>query len=169
MNIMSIFVPNELITCNDRDPPWMNRHIKNVAINDFHKKFVLPFCNTGNLFMFNNLQNQLIQSIHTAKQKHFNKISKKLCDPLISTKCYWSLLKAILNEKKVPCIPPIFNNNKYVTDFKEKSEIFNFFFANQCSLIPNKSILPSQLKLLTEHTLTSCDFSETDILQIINN
>ena len=119
--------------------------------------------------MFKNLQNQLIQSIHTAKQRYFKKISKKLCDPLTSTKCYWSLLKTILNEKKLPCIPPIFHNNKYVTDFKEKSEIFNSFFANQCSLIPNNSILPSELKLLTEHTLTSCDFSESDILQIINN
>ena len=45
MNIMSNFVPNELITCDDRDPPWMNRYIKNliVAINDFHKKFVFAF------------------------------------------------------------------------------------------------------------------------------
>ena len=62
-----------------------------------------------------------------------------------------------------------FHNNKYVTDFKEKSEIFNSFFANLCPLIPNNSILPSELKLLTKHTLTSYDFSETDILQIIKN
>ena len=171
LNIISNFVPNELITYDDRDPPWMNWYIKNliVAINDLYKKFVLPTSNTGNLLMFKNLQNHLIQSIHTAKQRNFNKISKKLCDPLTSTKCYWSLLKTILNEKKVPCIPPIFHNNKYVTDFKEKSEIFNSFFANQCSLIPNNSILPSELEFLTEHTLTSCDFSESDILQIINN
>ena len=103
MNIMSNFVPNELITCDDRDPPWMNRYIKNliVAINDFHKKFVLPSSNTGNLLMFKNLQNQLIQSIHTAKQRYFNKISKKFRDVLTSTKCYWSLLKTILNEKKL--------------------------------------------------------------------
>ena len=64
--------------------------------------------------------------------------------------------------KKVPCIPPIFHNNKYVTEFKENSEIFNSFFANQCSLVSNNSILPSELKLLIEHTLTSRDFSETD-------
>ena len=30
--------------------------------------------------MFKNLQNQLIQYIHTAKKKYFNKISKKLFD-----------------------------------------------------------------------------------------
>ena len=92
-----------------------------------------------------------------------------MCDPLTSTKCYWSLLKIIVNQKKVPCIPPIFHNNEYVTDFQEKSEIFNSFFANQCSLIPNNSTLPSELKLLTEHTLTFCDFSKSDIFQIINN
>ena len=70
MNIMSNFVPNELVTCDDRQPPMMNRYIKNliVAANDFHKKFVLPSSNMDNLFMFKNLQNQLIQSIHTAKQ-----------------------------------------------------------------------------------------------------
>ena len=69
--------------------------------------------------------------------------------------------------KKVPCIPPIFHNYKHVTGFKAKSETLNSFFANQCSLIPNNSILPSKWKLLTKHTFTSCDFSDTDILQII--
>ena len=92
-----------------------------------------------------------------------------MCYPLTSTKCYWSLLRTILNEKKVPCLPPIYHNNKYVTNFKGESEILNSFFPNQCSLIPNNRILPSELKLLTEHTLTLCHFSESDILQIINN
>ena len=27
-NIMPSFVPSEIIICDDRDPPWMNRHIK---------------------------------------------------------------------------------------------------------------------------------------------
>ena len=52
---------------------------------------------------------------------------------------------------------------------KKRVKLLTLFFANQWFLIPNNSILPSELKLLTEHTLTSCDFSETDILQIINS
>ena len=90
MKIMPNIVPNELVTSDDRDPPCLNRCIKNlnVAIFDFHKKFVLPSGNMDKLFMFKNLKNQLIQSNHTAKQKYFNKISKKLCGPLTSTKCY---------------------------------------------------------------------------------
>ena len=52
---------------------------------------------------------------------------------------------------------------------KKRVKFFNYFVTNQYSLITNNSMLPSELKLLTEHTLTSCDFSETDILRIINN
>ena len=68
MNSMFNFVPNELVTCDDRDLPLMNCYIKNLilTINDFHKKLVLPSSNMDNPLMFKNLQNQLIQSIHTA-------------------------------------------------------------------------------------------------------
>ena len=110
--------------------------------------------------------NQLIQK---AKQNYLSKVLKKLNDPLTSTKCYWSLLKTLLNDKKISCIPPIFHSNKYIIDFKEKSEIFNAFFAEQCSLIPNKSVLLSQLTLLTENSLSKCSFSKKDIVQIIRN
>ena len=79
------------------------------------------------------------------------------------------MLKTLLNDKKIPCILPIFHNNKCIANFKEKSETFNTFFAEQCSLIPNKSVLPSQLTILTENSLSKCNFSEKDILQIIRN
>ena len=42
-------------------------------------------------------------------------------------------------------------------------------FAEQCSLIPNKCVLPSQLTLLTENSLSKCNFSKKYILQIIRN
>ena len=100
----------------------MTRYIKNLIadLNNFHKKNLLYLAAIWTIFLFTNLQNQLIQSIHTAKQKYFNKISKTLCDPLTSTKCSWLLLKTILNGKKVLCIAPIFHSKKYVTDFKRK-------------------------------------------------
>ena len=63
------------------------------------------------------------QSKKNSKYGHFSRC-----------KCYWSLLKTLLNGKKIPCIP---HNNKYVSDFKEKSESFNSFFEEHCFLIPN--------------------------------
>ena len=36
------------------------------------------------------------------------------------------LSKRLLNEEKVPCIPLIFDDNKFIVDFKEKSEADTF-------------------------------------------
>ena len=63
----------------------------------------------------------------------------------------------------------MFHENKFVTDFKEKAELFNAFFAKQCSLIKNSSKLPSHLHYLTDNRLSSVSFSQDDIAKIIQN
>ena len=57
-NIMSNFVPNEIIIFDDRDPPWMNHHIKNLIRykDDFNKKFVHGKNSMLHLLTFNILQ-----------------------------------------------------------------------------------------------------------------
>ena len=121
------------------------------------------------LCAFKNLQNHLNQSIQIAKQNYVNKIAPRLGDPNTSSKCYWSLLKTPLNGKKIPCISPQFHVDKFIVEFQEKIEIFNYFFADQCSPISNGSVLPSELPLRTDSSLSSCHFTRDDILRIINN
>ena len=66
-------------------------------------------------------------------------------------------------------IPPLFHNSKFITDFKEKAELFNSFFAKQCSLIKNESKLPPRLHFLTDKRLSMVKFVNNDILKIIQN
>ena len=171
LNIVSNFIPNETMTCDDRDPPWVNSFIKNLirAKDNFYKKFVRKSKNMYHLCAFKNLQNHLNQSIQIVKQNYVNKIAQILGDPNTSSKCYWSLLKTLFNGKKIPCIPPLFHGDKFIVDFQEKGEIFNSFFADQCSLISNGSVLPSELPLRTDTSLSSYRFTKDDILRIINN
>ena len=89
--------------------------------------------NTKLLDKLDALQAKLQSSTNFFQFKYYRKISKKLSDRSTGPKCYWTLLKTLLNGKKIPCIPPIFHDNKFITDFKEKSEILNSFFAKQCS------------------------------------
>ena len=121
------------------------------------------------LCAFKNLQNHLHQSIQIAKQNYVNKIAQRLGDPNTSSKCNWSLLKTLFNRKKIPCIPPLSHGDKFIIDFQEKSEIFNSFFADQCSPISNGSVLPSELPLRTDSSLSSFHSTKDDILRIINN
>ena len=108
-NIMPHFVPNEIIICDGRDPPWMNRHIKNLILYKaiFYKTFVRGKNSMFHLLIFNNLRNHLNQFIQKAKQNDLNQVTMKLSDPSTSSKCYWSLLKNLPNDKKIPCISPI--------------------------------------------------------------
>ena len=74
-----------------------------------------------------------------------------------------------MNKKKIPLIPPLFHENRFITDFKEKAERFNSFFAKKCSLIRNDSELPTSLTFYTNNRLSSVSFSHEDIGKIIQN
>ena len=88
---------------------------------------------------------------------------------MTSLKTYWSLLKTFLNNKKIPCIPPLLQHNKYVTDFKKKAELFNLFFAEQCSKIDNSSELPLNFFKKTEKSISAITFSCDNIATLIKN
>ena len=70
-------------------------------------------------------------------------LSNKMSDPMTSPKTYSSILKTFLNNKIIPCIPPLLHDDKFITNLKEKADIFNNFFAKQCSLINTNSDPPS--------------------------
>ena len=57
--------------------------------------------------------------------------------------------------------------NAFVTDFKKKAELFNYYFANQCTLINCNSTLPVNIQYLTDKRLSSFHFSEDDIMKVI--
>ena len=71
--------------------------------------------------------------------------------------------------EKVPCVPPIYDNNRYVTDFKEKCQFFNSYFSEQCTLLKNISTLPNTCSKHTNSILDTIIFSKEDICKIIKN
>ena len=76
----------------------------------------------------------------------FEQVLKFLSRSIISNFLkHLHLIKSILNVfsiKIVSYITPLIQNNQFV-DFKEKSESFNSFFANQCTHIETESNLPT--------------------------
>ena len=80
---------------------------------------------------------------------------------------YWLLLKIIQNGKKIPCIPPIYHNDKFVSDTKKKCDVFNSYFADQCTPLVNDSKLSPVLTVHTEPLLESFHFSADHIGDII--
>ena len=114
-------------------------------------------------------EQQLRLLINRSKQNYYTRMESKLTNVQRNSNTYWYLLNRFLNNKKIPLIPPLLHENKFVTDFKEKAELFDSFFAKQCSLIKNSSKLPLHLHYLTDNRLSSVRFSQDDFAKIIQN
>ena len=170
INVMSNYTPNEIKVFDDQKPPWVNAEIENLitAKNDIFKKHLKSNRNCYYTYKHKTLQWKLENLLEFSKQRYYKRVSGKLPSVSTSSKCHWSLLKRMLNDKKIRVIPPLFHNNNFIFNFKEKSEIFNEHFSEQCSLIQNKSTTPSVFTPLTQNLLSLFQFTADDIKSIIN-
>ena len=121
MNIFSNYIPNKLITVDDKDPPWINEYIKRKTLD---KKIACKSFNTNNknfdaYLKLQTISTELPEMILKRKNDHYRQPSDKLNDAETSAKAYWSILKTLYNGKKIPLIPPILVNNKLISNFKE--------------------------------------------------
>ena len=77
------------------------------------------------------LSNECIKTILEAKEKYTRQLSQKLSDPSTEPKTYWKIINRFVNNKKTPMIPPLLVNDKIISNFSEKANLFNKFFASQ--------------------------------------
>ena len=54
-----------------------------------------------------------------------------------------------------------------MSDFTEKANLVNDFFATQCTPLSNNSVLPSAISFKNESRVSSISFEKEDILKII--
>ena len=97
---MRNFIPNEIVTIDDRDSPWINNKIKSLIKNKTeHFKNCIKPNNPESIRHFEQLQDTLRKSIEISEQKYYFKLSRKLAANKINPKCYLSILKSFLNNK----------------------------------------------------------------------
>ena len=95
LNIFQNFIPNKIIVCDDRDPPWMNDEIKkmikrkNWLFQSQRKSCKLDFT------VLNSLTQDISDAITSCKLKHYEDLANKLNDPKTAPKIYWKILENI--------------------------------------------------------------------------
>ena len=67
------------------------------------------------------------KEILEAKNNYILKMTTKLQDPKTAAKTYRAILSRPLYKKKIPAIPPLFVNGKFVSDFCEKENLLITF------------------------------------------
>ena len=90
MNIFYNYMPNEWITIDDKDPPWMNDEIKNKInnTNTFYQQLKKYKINLTNLDLVNKLTSELFSIISQRKDEYYCHLAKKLNDPQKNAKTY---------------------------------------------------------------------------------
>ena len=169
MNIFSNFITNEIKTFRDSEPPWMNDDIKN-KIKLKHKlyhRYLRHKSNNKDFAKLEDLHNEIDNLISKSKKEYYQNINRKLHDPLTGSKIYWSIKRTFFNGKKVPATPPLLFHGAFVSNFQKKENIFNSFFAKQCILVSNSSVLTSEFTYVTEEYIQSITFSGSDVIKII--
>ena len=131
-----------------------------------HKKYVARGRRDDELNYIKMIRNDTTHLIDRAKESYFEKLGKKLCDASIGIKSYWMTIKKILNKSKTSVIPLLFVNGVFVTNFQTKADIFNDHFVEQCSIVPNSSLLPPFF-FRTQARLCNFEVNQTKILQLI--
>ena len=169
INVFSNFIPNKVVTFNDRDPPWMTVYVK-TKIQQRDNIFKNYLRSSKNNQDFKCLQITIDDVSNTKCKKKsdcYNQLAQKLIDPTTDSKTFRSILKNFVNGKNIPLLPPLNVGNKLVTDFKDKARLFNKFFASKCTSVTNDSSFPSLLNLNLIFRLVVSNFTEDDILKII--
>ena len=113
-------------------------------------------------------RNHVLNKIRKSTRSYFNKLRSKLDDNEINPKQWWSLSKSVLGSKIHEGIPPIIENDQIISCNAKKCDIFNNYFASQCT---NSSDIDSpplpEFSHRTESRLTEITFCEQDVLKVL--
>ena len=171
LNVFRNYVPNKYITIDDKDPVWMNETIKlKMKTRDkLYKQYVENGRFESDFIIIETSITEINDLITSTKDLYYNNLAKRLNNPLLQAKTYWSILKTFYNDKKIPIIPPLLIDDKFVTDIQMKANIFNKFFADKCTPLKNNSVLPKSQIFLTQSRLSTLDFNEEELIKIIRN
>ena len=169
LNIINSNTPNKIVTFDDGDAPWVTPPLKNLLHKD--RKIFSAWSKNGRIpDLYERVkqhQKKTKSAIVAAKSRYLENLSKKICNPSTGQKTFWSAYKRLSNKKKITNIPPILENGKYISNFKDKASLFNKYFALQCQPFDIESTLPAFIPL-TSNSLSDITFSHAQIIAIIN-
>ena len=170
MNIVDKQISNKIIICNDKDAPWVTPKGKTAIKRNsrVYRKCVKRGRNTNDLDNVRELHNSTNKFIKEAKLAYYIYLGIKLSDPESGQKHFWTAYKRIANKKRNTNIPPIIDEDIFISNFKKKADLFNDYFANQCIINDNGSVL-SSLVPKTAASFSHVSVTKEQIINIINN
>ena len=162
---MAKHIPSKIITCKEKDSPWITSKVK-TAIKRNHRvyrEWVNRGRNINDLNKVREIRSATAKLIKEAKLTYYSKLGLKLFDPKTGQKHFWTAYRKIINNKGNTNI----DNGFFVSSCKQKADIFKKYFAKQCTINENRSVLPNFMSKTTA-SLSLANFQESGNMAMCN-
>ena len=164
----SKFVPTKTVTIRPFDAPWCNKYTRLLLRKKNRNYLLYKKCVTEYNRVVNGNNpppdvvtrllkrkesackksrlsaNQSLKANNRVKANYNNSVNSLLSNPSISAKKKFGILIKLMKNNKSSSTPPLIEQDDTVNDSKEKSNIFNIFFASK-STVPNFNDPPPNL------------------------
>jgi hypothetical protein len=165
-NLIKENIPTRTVLIRSTDKPWFTSEVKQTIRHRdrLFKKFKQTH-NQRNYQIYRQAKFEARLAIDEAKANYCKKIADKLSNPNITPKEYWKIQK-LLGKKSYTRIPSIQHNQENITKPEEKADVFNTFFASQCTAPLNQSfnqehIVPKVSSIMHTFTISEHETQST--------
>ena len=168
LNIMSNFIPNDTKTFVPRNPPWITKPLKSMLNrkNRLFKNYKRHGYKAEDKVRLDAFRIDCQQAVETAKLSYLTNLSTKVNNLGTSERSYWKIINRVMNKWRAPKIPPLFVNNVFILNCREKARYFNDYFSQQCRSVINNSVLPI-LRFLTDKRIDHVSIENVEIISLI--
>ena len=86
LNIISNFIPNDIVKVHPKDPPWITNQLKSMIKkqNRLYKNYKRHGYKIEDKIRVDHYNNECKKAVDNAKQFYLNNLSKKINDPNVS-------------------------------------------------------------------------------------
>ena len=142
LQLMNAFIPNKIVTINSKDASWITPVVKTALRRNkiIFRKWVSHGRVLAEKEKVNESQRETDKIIIKAINKYTNDLGRKICDSSTGSKCFWTAFNTLVNKKKIT--NEKITNEKYISNFKEKADVFNRYFSLQCRPLNTDILLP---------------------------
>ena len=116
INIFRNYLPNKKVRFKYGEALWINKNI-NSALRKrsrLTKRYYVNGQVQSDYDLLQSHSKKCTDIIFSTKSEYMLRISKKVKDTSTAPKSHLSILNWFLNNKNIPCIPPIFHNGKVI-------------------------------------------------------
>ena len=138
--IMADYIPHNNVTVHVKEKLWVDCELKRLIRrrNVLSKRYKCTQQSTHyRPNWFKVVRNQVTSLNSSLRKTYYKNLAEELCSSQISERQWWKTVKMVTGASVQRSTPVLIEQDLPVSDLVQKANIFNSYFADQCTLTDN--------------------------------